>query len=78
MSSFFRILENEETVIQLVALCNISSYNTTQSELAEVVTRINETLRNNRLHGVNVIDGSVLVAGLKTCNCLCALTCYTL
>ena len=54
-------------MIQLEASCNVSSYNTTQSELAEVVTRINETLRNNGLRGVPIIDGSVLIAGLKRC-----------
>ena len=36
-----------------------------------MVTQINETLRNNRLRGVNVMEGSVLVAGLKRCATAC-------
>ena len=88
VSSFFRF--DNETMIQLEASCNVSSYNTTQSELAELVTRINETLKNNRLRGVPIIDGSVLIAGLKrhatacvhlhvvhyrVCVCLCVCVC---
>ena len=54
--------------------CTTTSYNTTQNELAEVVIRINETLSNNRLPGVNVTEGSVVIGGMynHVCACVCA------
>ena len=63
---------NIERLYQVV--CTTTSYNTTQNELAEVVIRINETLSNNRLPGVNVMEGSVVIGGMcDVCVCVCVL-----
>ena len=48
------------------ANCSVSSYNTTDQEFAQLVANFNTTLNNNSLPNVDILEGSVIVAGMSS------------
>lgn len=48
----------------LSAVCNFTSYNTTELQFTQSVETINRTLRTNQVFGVNILTGTVSVASM--------------
>ena len=57
------------------ANCSVSSYNTTDQEFAQLVANFNATLSNNSLPNVEILEGSVIVAGMSSACIIIIIAC---